>query len=317
MSDKKADVLVWGPMHAALTDNLNRDFTVHNRWEIKDLNAWAAEHGDKVRGVVTSGVFGTDNAILDRLPNLAVVNSFGVGYDAVDTAYLARRGIQLSNTPDVLNSAVAETALALMLAVSRRISEAERFVRAGQWGKGKFPLGNDLNGKTCGIVGLGKIGKTIARLAAAFDMNVAYFRRGHAYPDVTYTHYADLQELAKVSDYLIVIVPGGPDTQHLINRDVLKALGAKSYLINVARGSVVDEHALVASLLEGEIGGAALDVFADEPNVPAQLLTLDNVVLTPHIGSGTHETRQAMADLVFANVTSFFDEGTLITGVAL
>ncbi|MFK3799177.1 MULTISPECIES: 2-hydroxyacid dehydrogenase [unclassified Pseudomonas] len=317
MSDKKAEVLVWGPMHAALTENLNRDFTVHNRWEIKDIAAWAAEHGANVRGVVTSGVYGTDNAVLDRLPNLQVVNSFGVGYDAVDTAYLARRGIKLSNTPDVLNNAVAETAMALMLCVSRRISEAERFVRAGQWGTGKFPLGNDLCGKTCGIVGLGKIGKTIAKRVAAFDMDIAYYRRGQAYSDVSYTHYGDLIELAKASDYLIVIVPGGADTQHLINRDVLKALGPKGYLINVARGSVVDEQALVSSLLESEIAGAGLDVFEDEPNVPAELTRLDNVVLTPHIGSGTHETRQAMADLVFANVSRFFDEGGLVTPVSL
>jgi lactate dehydrogenase-like 2-hydroxyacid dehydrogenase len=317
MSDKKGDVLVWGPMHASLTEGLNRDFTVHNRWEIKDLDAWAATHGDKVRGIITSGVYGADNALLDRLPNLEVISSFGVGYDAVDADYLAKRGIKLSNTPDVLNNAVAETALALMLCVSRKISEAERFVRAGKWATGKFPLGNDLSGKTCGIVGLGKIGKTIAKRAAAFDMNIAYFRRGQAYSDVSYTHYADLQELAKASDYLIVIVPGGPDTQHLINRDVLKALGAKSYLINVARGSVVDEQALVASLLEKEIAGAGLDVFEDEPNVPAELLTLDSVVLTPHIGSGTFETRQAMADLVFSNISSYFDNGTLVTPVTL
>jgi lactate dehydrogenase-like 2-hydroxyacid dehydrogenase len=317
MSDKKADVLVWGPMHAALTQNLDRDFTVHNRWEIKDLDAWAAEHGDKVRGVITSGVYGTDNALLDRLPNLQVVNSFGVGYDAVDTAYLARRGIQLSNTPDVLNNAVAETAMALMLCVSRRISQAERFVRAGQWPAGKFPLGNDLCGKTCGIVGLGKIGKTIAKRAAGFDMNIAYYRRGQAYADVSYTHYGDLQELAKASDYLVVIVPGGPETERLINRDVLKALGSRSFLINVARGSVVDEQALVGALLEGEIGGAGLDVFEDEPNVPAELMKLDNVVLTPHIGSGTFETRQAMADLVFANVSQYFEDGSLVTPVQL
>ncbi|MEQ7920398.1 2-hydroxyacid dehydrogenase [Xanthomonas sp. WHRI 1810A] len=317
MSDKKGDVLVWGPMHASLTENLNRDFTVHNRWEIQDLDAWAASHGDKVRGVITSGVYGADNALLDKLPHLEVISSFGVGYDAVDADYLAQRGIKLSNTPDVLNNAVAETAMALMLCVSRKISQAERFVRAGQWASGKFPLGNDLSGKTCGIVGLGKIGKTIAKRAEAFDMNIAYFRRGQAYPDVSYTHFADLQALAKASDYLIVIVPGGPDTQHLINRDVLKALGAKSYLINVARGSVVDEQALVASLLEKEIAGAGLDVFEDEPNVPAELLTLDSVVLTPHIGSGTVETRQAMADLVFSNISRYFDQGSLVTPVDL
>jgi hydroxypyruvate reductase len=317
MSEKKADILVWGPMHASLMQHLERDYSVHKLADIDDIDTWASQHGTKVRGVVTSGVFGTDNAILDRLPNLEVVNSFGVGYDAVDTQYLARRGIRLSNTPEVLNNAVAETAMALMLCVSRRISEAERFVRAGQWPSGKFPLGNDLCGKTCGIVGLGKIGKTIAKRAAAFEMNIAYFRRGRAYEDVSYRHYGDLRELAQDSDYLIVIVPGGPDTEHLIDAEVLRALGPKSFLINVARGTVVDEKALVASLVASEIAGAGLDVFEDEPNVPAELFKLDNVVLTPHIGSGTYETRQAMADLVFANVNGYFDKGTLVTPVEL
>lgn len=317
MTQSKTDILVWGPMHASLTQNLARDFTVHNRWEIADLEAWATSHGEKIRGIVTSGVHGTDNALLERLPNLEVVSSFGVGYDAVDTQYLASRGIQLSNTPDVLNNAVAETALALLLCVSRKISQAERFVRAGKWTQGKFPLGRDLSGKTCGIVGLGKIGKTIAKRAAAFDMNIAYFRRGQAYPDVSYTHYADLNELARVSDYLVVIVPGGPDTEKLINAQVLKALGPDAYLINVARGSVVDEKALITALQAGEIAGAALDVFEDEPNVPEVLMSMDQVVLTPHIGSGTVETRQAMADLVFANLSGYFEDGKLVTGVAL
>lgn len=317
MSTTQGDVLVWGPMHASLMQQLERDFTLHKRWEISDLDAWATTHGAAVRAVVTSGVYGADNALLDRLPNVEVITSFGVGYDAVDTAYLAKRGIQLSNTPDVLNNSVAETAMALMLAVTRRISEAERFVRAGKWLTAKFPLGNDLAGKTCGIVGLGKIGKTIAKRAAAFEMNIAYFRRNEAYADVPYTHYGDLLELAKASDYLIVIVPGGDSTKQMINASVLRALGSKSYLINVARGSVVDENALVEALAAGEIAGAALDVFEDEPNVPAALLEMDNVVLTPHIGSGTHETRQAMADLVFANLSGYFNDGTLITGVAL
>jgi len=317
MSNVKGDVLVWGPMHASLMQQLESGYTLHKRWEIKDLDAWVEAHGAAVRAIVTSGVYGASTALLERLPNVEVITSFGVGYDAVDTTYLASRGIQLSNTPDVLNNSVAETAMALMLCVTRRISEAERFVRAGQWLSAKFPLGNDLTGKTCGIVGLGKIGKTIAKRAAAFEMNIAYFRRNEPYPDVPYTHYADLQALAKASDYLIVIVPGGDATQHLINHDVLRALGPKSYLINVARGSVVDEKALVASLQASEIAGAGLDVFEDEPNVPSALLEMDNVVLTPHIGSGTHETRQAMADLVFANLSGYFNEGKLISPVKL
>ncbi|MGV8920757.1 MAG: 2-hydroxyacid dehydrogenase [Pseudomonas sp.] len=317
MGNKASDVLVWGPMHPSLMQQLESNYTLHKRWEIADLDAWATEHGASVKAVVTSGVYGAQTALLERLPNLEVISSFGVGYDGVDTAYLARRGIKLSNTPDVLNNSVAETAMALMLSLTRRISEAERFVRAGKWLTAKFPLGNDLAGKTCGIVGLGKIGKTIAKRAAAFEMNIAYFRRNAAYADVAYTHYGDLLELAKASDYLIVIVPGGADTKQLINQQVLDALGPTSFLINVARGSVVDEQALVKTLQASGIAGAALDVFEDEPNVPAALLAMDNVVLTPHIGSGTHETRQAMADLVFANLSSYMSEGTLVTSVAL
>lgn len=315
MTQSKAEVLVWGQMHPSLTQALARDFIVHNRWEIADLDAWLGSHGEKVRAVVTSAVYGTDNEVLERLPNLEVVTSFGVGYDAVDTDYLADRSIKFSNTPDVLNKAVAETALALMLCLSRKISEAERFVRAGKWPHGKFPLSRDLAGKTCGIVGLGKIGKTIATRAAAFDMNISYFRRGEAYPDVDYKHYGDLHELAKASDYLVVVVPGGADTEKLIDASVLKALGPDAYLINVSRGSVVDEKALISALQAGEIAGAALDVFEDEPNVPAQLMGMDQVVLTPHIGSGTHETRQAMADLVFTNLSHYFEEGKLVTPV--
>ncbi|OCR24441.1 hydroxyacid dehydrogenase [Pseudomonas syringae] len=317
MIDSKGDVLVWGPMHASLMQALEANVNVHKRWEIADFNSWAVSHAEAIRVVVTSGVYGADNATLDKLPNLEAITSFGVGYDAVDTAYLAGRGIQLSNTPDVLNNSVAETALALMLCVSRRISEAERFVRAGKWQQAKFPLGNDLHGKTCGIVGLGKIGKTIARLVSAFDMHVAYFRPSGPYADVSYTHYADLQELAAAADYLVVIVPGGADTRHLINREVMRALGPSSFLINVARGTVVDEAALVAALLESEVGGAGLDVFDDEPNVPAELITMDNVVLLPHIGSGTHETRQAMADLVYTNLAAWFEQGKLVTPVSL
>ncbi|TWH75914.1 lactate dehydrogenase-like 2-hydroxyacid dehydrogenase [Azomonas agilis] len=317
MTNSTIDVLVWGPLHEFLMQALARDFKVHKRWEIKDLDAWVADRGPHVRAVVTSGVYGLETALLERLSSLEVVTSFGVGYDAIDTAYLAKRGIRLSNTPDVLNNAVAETALALMLCLTRRISEAERFVRAGKWTSAKFPLGRGLTGKTCGIVGLGKIGKTIAKRAAAFNMEIAYFRRGEPYPDVPYTHYSDLKELARQSDYLVVIVPGGPETKHLINREVMQALGSDSYLINVARGSVMDEQALIASLQAGEIAGAALDVFEDEPRVPTEFFSMDNLVLTPHLGSGTYETRQAMAELVFTNLSSYFNQGKLVTPVNL
>lgn len=317
MINSKGNVLVWGPMHASLMQSLEENYSVHKRWEIADIQEWARLHGDSIFAVVTSGVYGADNATLDLMPNLEVITSFGVGYDAVDSAYLAGRGIQLSNTPNVLNNSVAETALGLMLCVSRRISQAERFVRAGKWQAAKFPLGNDLHAKVCGIVGLGKIGQTIARLASAFDMKIAYYRASGPYADVAYSHFSDLQALATVADYLVIIVPGGPETKHLIDRQVLRALGPTSFLINVARGSVVDEAALVTALIEQEIGGAGLDVFEDEPNVPDELLQMDNVVLLPHIGSGTFETRQAMADLVYENLKAYVDNGALVTPVAL
>jgi lactate dehydrogenase-like 2-hydroxyacid dehydrogenase len=315
MTASKADVLAWAELNPSLMANLRRDYTVHLRNEITDLASWGETHGSKIKAVITSGAIGTEIEVLDHLPNLQVVNSFGVGYDPIDIDYLAKRGIPVSNTPDVLNNAVAETAMALMLGLTRRIPEADRFVRKGAWPTGKFPLGRQLTGKTCGIVGLGKIGKTIAKRAEAFEMKIAYYRRGEAYSDVSYTHYSDLAELAKVCDYLVLIVPGGAQTQHLVNREILQALGKDSYLVNVARGSVVDEKALIAALQAGEIAGAALDVFEDEPNVPEAFYAMDNVVLAPHIGSGTHETRQAMADLVFANVQQFFADGTLITPV--
>jgi lactate dehydrogenase-like 2-hydroxyacid dehydrogenase len=315
MTASKADVLAWAELNPSLMANLRRDYTVHLRNEITDLASWGDAHGSKIKAVVTSGALGTEIEVLERLPNLQVVTSFGVGYDPIDIDYLAERGIPVSNTPDVLNNAVAETALALMLGLTRRIPEADRFVRKGAWPTGKFPLGRQLTGKTCGIVGLGKIGKTIAKRAEAFEMKIAYYRRGQAYSDVGYSHYNDLAELARVSDYLVLIVPGGAQTQHLVNREILQALGKDSYLVNVARGSVVDEKALIAALQAGEIAGAALDVFEDEPNVPAELFAMDNVVLAPHIGSGTHETRQAMADLVFANLQQYFADGTLITPV--
>lgn len=317
MTVGQGDVLVWGPMHPTLMQALEDNYRVHKRWEMADFEQWAGAHGDSIQAVVTSGVYGADNQSLEQLPNLQVITSFGVGYDKVDCAYLAGRGIQLSNTPQVLNNSVAQTALALMLCVSRRISEAERFVRAGKWQHGKFPLGNDLHGKTCGIVGLGQIGKTIARLASAFEMKIAYYRPNGPYDDVAYEHFCNLEALAAAADYLVVIVPGGPETRHLIDRKVLRSLGPGSFLINVARGTVVDEPALVKALLDGEVGGAGLDVFEDEPNVPTALLEMDNVVLLPHIGSGTHETRQAMADLVFENLSRYFDEGGLVTPVAL
>ncbi len=314
MTENAMHVMVWADIPVLMAD-LKSQFIVHNRAEIKDLAAWGAAEGGKIEAVITNGMLGTEVEVLEHLPNLRVVCSMGVGYDAIDTAYLSDRGIPVSNTPDVLNDAVAEAAMALMLCLTRRISQAERFIRQGAWSSQKFPAGHQLTGKTCGMVGLGKIGKTIAKRAEAFGMNVAYYRRGEPYANIDYTHYDSIVELATAADYLIVIVPGGPHTQHLINADVLASLGRSGYLINVSRGTVVDEKALVASLQSGEIAGAALDVFENEPHVPLELTVMENVVLTPHLGSSTHETRQAMANLVLANLKQFLTDGTLITPI--
>lgn len=314
MTENAMHVMVWADIPVLMAD-LKSQFIVHNRAEIKDLAAWGAAEGGKIEAVITNGMLGTEVEVLEHLPNLRVVCSMGVGYDAIDTAYLSDRGIPVSNTPDVLNDAVAEAAMALMLCLTRRISQAERFIRQGAWSSQKFPAGHQLTGKTCGMVGLGKIGKTIAKRAEAFGMNVAYYRRGEPYANIDYTHYDSIVELATAADYLIVIVPGGPHTQHLINADVLASLGRNGYLINVSRGTVVDEKALVASLQSGEIAGAALDVFENEPHVPLELTAMENVVLTPHLGSSTHETRQAMANLVLANLKQFLTDGTLITPI--
>ncbi|MHB2080375.1 2-hydroxyacid dehydrogenase [Pseudomonas asiatica] len=314
MTENAMHVMVWAEIPVLMAE-LKSQFIVHNRAEIKDLAAWGAAEGGKIEAVITNGMLGTEIEVLKHLPNLKVVCSMGVGYDAIDTAYLSDRGIPVSNTPDVLNDAVAEAAMALMLCLTRRISQADRFIRQGAWSSQRFPAGHQLTGKTCGMVGLGKIGKTIAKRAEAFGMKVAYFRRGEPYTNIDYAHYNSVVELATVSDYLVVIVPGGSQTQHLINKDVLAAIGRDSYLINVSRGSVVDEKALIASLQAGEIAGAALDVFDNEPFVPVELTAMENVVLTPHLGSSTHETRQAMADLVLANLRQFITDGTLITPI--
>ncbi|MDR6178023.1 MULTISPECIES: 2-hydroxyacid dehydrogenase [unclassified Pseudomonas] len=303
-----------GPLLPALQDALNSRHEVLRLWEAPDPSALLATRGGDVVALVTSGVHGATRELMSALPGLKAVFSFGVGYDSIDIAAARDLGVVVSNTPGVLDDCVADTAFALLIDVARGISAADRFVRRGDWQQGKFPLTSRLAGKTCGIVGLGNIGKSIARRVEAFGMEVAYHGRQRQ-PDVAYRYHADLEDLAKAADFLVLSLPGGPATDGLIDARILAALGPRGYLINIARGSVVDEPALVAALQTGALGGAGLDVFAAEPAVPTALLALDNVVLTPHLGSGTHETRQAMADLVLANVERYFAEGRLVTPV--
>ncbi|MEJ1089723.1 2-hydroxyacid dehydrogenase [Microbacterium sp. Mu-80] len=254
----------------------------------------------KVRAVVTSGRVGVPSALMAALPNLEIVTNFGVGYDTTDVAQAAERGIQVTNTPDVLTDCVADTALGLMLDVFRRFGASERFLRDGRWESGGFPLTRRFSRSTVGILGLGRIGQAIARRAAAFDATVLYTTR-RPVESVTWEHIPSAVELARRSDVLVVAVPGGAATDGLVDAEVLRALGPDGFLVNIARGSVVDEDALIDALEAGEIAGAGLDVFAHEPHVPPRLIR-DDVTLLPHVGSGTRETREDMRDLTLANL---------------
>jgi lactate dehydrogenase-like 2-hydroxyacid dehydrogenase len=300
----------------ALEARLAAAYDVHCLSDEVDPRAFLAKHGADFTGLVTSAAVGADAALFGALPNLRVVSSFGVGLDKLDLASAQQRGIAVGYTPDVLNDCVADLAFGLMLDAARGLSAADRHVRRGAWGSASFPLGRKVSGARLGIVGLGRIGSTIARRAGGFDMSVRYHNR-RPVADAPWTYEASLLELARWADYLVVIAAGGAGTRHLIDADVLDALGPQGFLINVSRGSVVDEAALVRALADKRIAGAGLDVFQNEPHVPQELLALDNVVLLPHIASGTVETRQAMADRVFDNLHLFFSEGRLVSPAPL
>jgi lactate dehydrogenase-like 2-hydroxyacid dehydrogenase len=252
---------------------------------------------------------------MDTLPNLEIVANFGVGYDNVDVAEAAKRGIIVTNTPDVLNEEVADTAIALLLAAVRQIPQADRYLRAGRWLEKPFPLTASLRGRKAGILGLGRIGKTIADRLEAFGITVAYHGRSQQ-PDVPYTYYPTLVGLAEAVDILVVITPGGPSTYRIVNAEVLKALGPNGGLINVARGTVVDEPALIEALRSGTILTAGLDVFEHEPKVPQELIDMEHVVLLPHVGSATFHTRDAMGQLVADNLVSWLAGKGPLTPVA-
>lgn len=283
---------------------LEAGYDLHRLDLAEDKDAMLAAIGPSVRGIVTNGK--ADAGLMAACPKLEIVSSFGVGYDGVDVRYAGEHNIAVCNTPDVLNDEVANTAIILLLAVARRIVAYDKYVRAGRWlAEGDPPLTRSISGKQVGIVGLGRIGKTIAEKLQAFACNIAYHGRTEQ-ADVSYPYYADPVSLAANSDALIIITPGGASTRHMINKDVIDALGPDGILINVARGSVVDEQALVAALADGRLGAAGLDVFENEPRVPEALIGMDNVVLQPHQGSATVETRQAMADRMLDNLANWF-----------
>jgi lactate dehydrogenase-like 2-hydroxyacid dehydrogenase len=296
-------------------ERLEREFTVHKLWQAPDEAKLLAEVAPRIRGIQATGSATVDAAMIDRLPKLEIIACCGVGYDGIDLAAARRRSVTVTNTPDVLNEAVAELAMGLVLAAARGIATGDRFVRAGRWLAGNLPLQTSASGKRLGIVGMGRIGRVIAKRAAAFDMPIAYHARRKV-ADVPFTYYAKLAELARNSDFLVLILPGGKETFHVVNEEVLRALGPKGFLVNVARGSVVDEAALVKCLQEGALGGAALDVFENEPRVPEALWKMDNVVLVPHIGSHTHETRAAMGNLTIDNLVAHFSGKPVLTPVS-
>ncbi len=295
---------------------LNKSFDVIELWKESDPDAVIAARADEIIALVTHALMPTRADLIDRLPRLQVICSNGVGYDAIDVKHAQAKGIQVSNTPEVLNDCVADQAMGLLLATARRLGHAERYVRAGLWGSdASFPLGVKVSHKKMGIVGLGRIGMAIAQRARGFDMQIRYHNR-HERTDVDMGYEASLTALAEWADFLVVATVGGATTQHLINEDVLNALGSTGILVNIARGSVVDEAAMVRALVEGRLGGAGLDVYEAEPSVPEALKSLDNVVIVPHIASATGETRRAMADLVVTNAESFIATGKLTTPVA-
>jgi lactate dehydrogenase-like 2-hydroxyacid dehydrogenase len=312
---KQVELLITAPMLPSVLDALEEEFVVHRLWEQSDPAEFLRTAGPRIRGVATSALFGrVDSRLLDQLPALKIVASFGVGYDNVDVAAAAKRGIVVTNTPGVLDDEVADLTVGLLIATLRQIPQADRHVREGRWIAAPFPLSPTLRGRRIGIVGLGNIGKAVARRLEAFGAPITYHSRSPK-PGVPYQYYPSLPALAEASDVLIALVPGGAATRHLIDAEVLAALGPEGVLINVSRGSVVDELALIAALRSGTILAAGLDVYEDEPRVPQELIEMPNVVLLPHIGSASLQTREAMGQLVVDNLRSWFERGTAITPV--
>ena len=300
----KPDLLTVARLAPFLLEPLQAAFTVHDRLHETDPAA-LARLAPKIRAICGSGESKVSAELINQLPALEVISIMGVGYDGVDVAAAKARGVMVGHTPDVLNDDVADLALALMLNVARRLPQADQYVRQGQWPGGPMPLARKMSGARLGLVGMGRIGQAIAHRALAFGMSVAYTARS-AKPALPYAFHATPRELASAVDFLVVITPGGAATRKLIDADVLRALGPEGYLVNVARGSVVDETALIAALQQGVIAGAALDVFENEPHVPEALRAMDKVVLAPHLGSATVQTRQAMAARALANLQAHF-----------
>ena len=302
------EVLMPGQGMPMISEQIGARTTLHRMWLAPDAEAFVSKIAPNVRGIAAAGAHAPiDAAFIDRFPKLEIISGFGVGYDHIDARHADKRGIVVTHTRGVLDDEVADLAMGLTLATVRRLPQSERYLRAGQWrAKGNYPLTTSLRGRKMGIFGLGRIGKAIAQRAEAFGVEVVYCGRS-AQPGVPYLYYPSLRGMAAACDILLLIAPGGAATRKIVDAEVLEALGPDGFLINVARGTLVDDDALIAALEAGKIAGAGLDVFTDEPNVPAALMERDDVVLLPHLGSATHKTRSDMAQLVVDNILHWID----------
>jgi hydroxypyruvate reductase len=310
----KPEIIITAKGHAGTMATLQSEFTAHLLGDAADRNAFLRQHAERVRGLATFGPMPVDGKLMDTLPKLEIISNFGVGVDAINLEDAKKRKIIVTNTPDVLNDCVADTALALVLNTVRQFPQSERYLRAGSWAsRGAYPLTTSIGGKVLGILGLGRIGEVIAKRALACGMKIRYHNRNKK--DVPYPYDPSAEVLARNSDVLMVVTPGGPQTNKLIDAAVLDALGPEGYLVNIARGSVVDEPVLLRYLQEKKIAGAGLDVFADEPRVPPAFFTLANAVLFPHVASATVETRKAMGDLQIENLRRHFAGKPVLTRV--
>src|SRR5262245_38703812 len=311
----KPEIIITAKGHAGTMATLKSEFNTHLMSDAPDRAAFLKQHAVAVRGMATFGPMAVDGKLMDALPKLEIISNFGVGVDAINLDDAKKRKIIVTNTPDVLNECVADTALALVLNTLRKLPQSEQYLRGGNWAsRGPYPLTTSLGGKVLGVLGLGRIGEAVAKRAMSCGMTIRYHNRNQK--DVPYPYDPDPVTLAKNSDVLMVVTPGGAATSKLVNAKVLDALGPQGFLVNIARGSVVDEPVLLRYLKEKRIAGAGLDVFADEPRVPPEFFNLDNAVIFPHVASATVETRKAMGDLQVENLRRHFAGKPVLTRVA-
>ena len=311
----KPAVLELLDVHAGTTKKLDADYQLHKLWEADDQKALIKELAPSIRAVVTNGIAGVKGELIERLPHLEIIGVLGVGVDSVDIETARTNHVRVTNTPDVLTIGVAELAIGILLDVGRKITFNDRYVREGRWSKeGDPPLSSSLHGRRLGVLGMGRIGQAIAERARVFGMDIIYGGPSRK-AELPFDYHADPIALARAADVLMVSCKGGAETAGLVSAEVIDAIGPDGWLINMSRGSVVDEPTLIDALEKGRIGAAGLDVFANEPSVPAALMAMDNVVLQPHQGSACVETREAMGDLVLANLSAHFQGKPLPTPV--